>query len=221
MSSVDVPQPLWETNEKHSLENEKNLAATRAGQARVNSVSLPSHSAHSFSSKRILVIILPAKPAKPNPGDNAMSESIEPQPEHVDAAAEELDNILFVAQKMTVASSEKRQILFKLTKIPVDNLLELNRRHFDDSEAIHGRIALLAKALVTLRNLGGGAIHEDRSDGWGNCPHCETRIERFQPQEDPRPEDPWVVFCPACREVTARALERLAAPDVGFGTSER
>ena len=150
-----------------------------------------------------------------------MADSTKPLPEHIAAAAEELDNIHFVAQKMTVASSENRQLLFKLTRIPIENLLQLNQRHFGNSDSIRGRIAMLANELLTLRNLGAGQITGECLEGSGNCPHCETPVQQCQPQKDPLPNDPWINYCPACTVFIGKAIERLTVPHVGFGIADR
>jgi len=141
-----------------------------------------------------------------------------PQSEHIFAAAREMDRILMLAHKMTVASSEKRRILFQLTKAPIDELLALNRNHFGNSESIRGRIAMLAKSLLTLRNLNDGQIGNDRSDGIGDCPYCSTPIKRFQPQYRPKPDDPWLIYCPECSTIYIEPLEKLSLHGVGFGT---
>ena len=141
-----------------------------------------------------------------------------PQSEHIFAAAREMDRILMVAHKMTVASSSKREILFELTKAPIAKLLELNEHRFGSSESIRGRIAMLAKSLVMLRNLNDGKIMDDRSDGLGDCPCCSTPIKRFQPKHQPTPVDPWLVYCPQCSGIYTKPLDRLSLGGVGFGT---
>jgi len=147
-----------------------------------------------------------------------MLDLTHPQSEHIFAAAREMDRILMVAHKMTVASSSKRQVLFELTKAPIAKLLELNVHRFGNSESIRGRIAMLAKSLVTLRNLNDGKIAEDRSDGFGDCPYCSTPIKRFQPQYKPKPDDPWLIYCPQCSDIYTKPLDRLSLDGVGFGT---
>ena len=147
-----------------------------------------------------------------------MLDPSHPQSECIFAAAREMDRILLVAHRMTVASSSKREILFELTKAPIAQLLELNEHHFGNSESIRGRIAMLAKSLVTLRNLNDGKIADDRSDGFGNCPYCSTHIKRFQPQYKPKPDDPWLIYCPQCSNLYTKPLEKLSLVGVGFGT---
>jgi hypothetical protein len=141
-----------------------------------------------------------------------------PHSEHIFAASREMDRILMVAHKMTVASSEKRRILFELTKAPIDSLLELNQKHFGNSESIRGRIAMLAKSLLTLRNLNDGQIIVDLSDGFGDCPYCSSPITRFQPQYKPKHDDPWLIYCPECSDMYIKPLEKLSLCGVGFGT---
>lgn len=138
----------------------------------------------------------------------------------VAAAAAQMDRIRHVAEKMTVASSETRRILFQLTKAPINELLAINRDSFDDRESIRGRIAILAKALLTLRNQSNGQILEDRSDGFGDCPVCSTAIIRHQNQSRPKPDDPWKIFCPTCCQEYSQALENLSVTGVGFGTGQ-
>lgn len=147
-----------------------------------------------------------------------MRNSDTSQHKDIKAAAREMDRILAIAHKMTVASSEKRQILFQLTKAPIAVLLKLNQNTFGNSESIRGRVALLAESLLTLRNLGDGQIQEDRSDGFGNCPYCMTTILRIQPQSKPKPTDPWLIYCPQCSNIYSKPLEKLSIDGVGFGT---
>jgi len=149
-----------------------------------------------------------------------MLDPSDPQTKHIQAAAREMDRIRMLAQKMTVASSDTRRLLFQLTKAPIEDLLSLNAKQFDNSESIRGRIAMLAKSLLTLRNLGDSNIHIDRSDGVGDCPFCDTPITRFQPQENPTQEDPWRIYCSQCTAIYSTEMERLAAPALGFGTEK-
>ena len=149
-----------------------------------------------------------------------MLEFNDPQFEATNAVVSEMDRILALAHKMTVASSQNRQLLFQLTKAPVGSLLKINQQHFADSYVIRDSIALMAKSLLTLRNLGEGQIEIDQSDGLGNCPYCETEITRYQPQDDPQPDDPWLVFCSQCIEIFHPEFKRLANPEFGFGTDE-
>lgn len=147
-----------------------------------------------------------------------MLDLSDPQSEHIFAAAREMDRVLAIAHKMTVADSAKRRLLFQLTKAPVRTLLDLNRNHFGNSESIRGRIAMLAESLLKLRNLNDGQITEDRSDGFGDCPYCSTPIRRFQPQHNPTPNDPWLIYCPECSRLYGKPLEKLSVYGVGFGT---
>jgi hypothetical protein len=141
--------------------------------------------------------------------------------EFVLAAAREMDRVLMLANKMTVASSENRKLLFQLAKAPINSLLDLNRDRFDDSESIRGRIAMLAQSLLTLRNLRDGSIIEDRSDGIGACPACETPILRYQNQAQANTNSnqmAWIVYCPECSDIYQKPLEMLSVHGVGFGT---
>lgn len=148
-----------------------------------------------------------------NPTDN-------PQSKATQSVASEMDRILALAHKMTVASSQNRQLLFQLTKAPVETLLVINSEHFDDSQTIRTSIAMLAKSLLTLRNLGDGQIETDQSDGIGDCPYCETEITRYQPQDDPKPDDPWLIFCSQCTEIFHADYKRLTNPESGFGIDQ-
>lgn len=139
--------------------------------------------------------------------------------EFVLAAAREMDRVLMLANKMTVASSENRKLLFQLTKAPINSLLKLNQERFEDSQSIRGRIAMLAQSLLTLRNLRDGSIVEDRSDGVGACPACETPILRYQAQaESKNSQAAWIVYCPECSDLYQKPLEMLSVYGVGFGT---
>lgn len=141
-----------------------------------------------------------------------------PQSQNIRAAAAAMDRILYTAHAMTVASSTRRRQLFQKCKAPIDELLALNEEHFGGSPQIRGNIALLAKSLVTLRNLGDGQILEDRSDGEGLCPYCATPITKYQPQYDPKSDDPYLIYCNKCSDIYIRAISKLDMPTVGFGT---
>lgn len=148
-----------------------------------------------------------------------MVNANEPQFEFVLAAAREMDRVLMLANKMTIASSENRKLLFQLTQAPINSLLKLNRERFQNSESIRGRIAMLAQSLLILRNLKCGEITEDRSDGIGDCPACLSVILRYQTQTATTNEDAaWVAYCPECSDLYQKPLEMLAIDDVGFGT---
>lgn len=130
-----------------------------------------------------------------------------------------LERILTLANKMTVTTSANRQILFQLTKSPIESLLEINREHFGNSEAVRARIAVLAKALLTVRNMGEGHILVDRADGNGTCPHCDSIIQCLPGQPDaaaqPETDTPWIIYCPKCSLFYFAALESLSRD--GFG----
>ncbi|GEM_PF-1944909 len=154
-----------------------------------------------------------------------------------DRISQELERILNLANKMTVTTSTNRQILFQLTKSPIEALLKINQSHFGNSDLIRGFIAVLAKSLLTVRSLGEGQILDDRSDGNGSCPDCDTVIQSISPDQSTAPnhstpvsrngvEPPVneflpgkdvarIIYCPSCSVPYTAALQILSSQ--GFG----
>ena len=145
-----------------------------------------------------------------------MNQAFDEQTKSV--AAEELKKILLLANKMTIVDSERRRILFELTKAPVTKLLELGQLSLDHRHAIRENIASLARALLDLRNLGDGQIETLAQDDFIDCPHCLTTLTRTSTGiESHQSHEAWYVYCRPCSVEYALAFEQLCHDEVGFG----
>lgn len=147
---------------------------------------------------------------------NIMNQAFDEQTKSV--AAEELKKILLLANKMTTVDSERRRILFELTKAPVTKLLELSSQSTQKSNAIRENIASLARALLDLRNLGAGQIETLAQDDFIDCPHCLTTLTRTSTGIDNHEgHEAWYVYCRPCSVEYTLAFEQLCHEDAGFG----
>lgn len=162
------------------------------------------------------------------PPNVVMPESPEPNDSsNQNQAARELRKVLLVANKMTIVDSAQRQILFELTKAPIHSLLQLNDLHFEKSPQIRGSIALLASALLKVRNLGDGKIETLGHEHPIDCPFCDTKITRLTAEDvndqSDNHDDPdanqWYVFCGQCSEEYTLALAKLSSQESGFGVA--
>lgn len=148
-----------------------------------------------------------------------------------DIATVELQKLLLLANRMTIVSSQKRQLLFQLAKAPLGVLLQLNDEYFEGSSGIRESLAGLAKALLNLRNLGDGNIETLDHDDYIDCPHCqsnlthlpdmnETESDKDSGRGETDAEASRYIFCAVCSEAYTLAFARLSVSGTGFGLEE-
>lgn len=147
--------------------------------------------------------------------------------EHREIATAELQKLLLLANRMTIVSSQKRQLLFQLTKAPLAVLLQLNDDHFAGSSRIRESLAGLAKALLNLRNLGAGKIDTLDHDDYIDCPHCETSLTHLPGMDEAESslsqtdaQATRFIFCAVCSEAYTLAFARLSVCGTGFSVEE-
>jgi hypothetical protein len=136
--------------------------------------------------------------------------------QYVFRASALMDGVMKRGQEMSVAPSVVRAELLAECLPMFGVMRELAHAKFSEKAPfICAAVDEYESAIVDLAGLGGGRIIEDRRDGEGRCPACNTPITKFRPL--PNVENHWIILCGECDKPFMVAQEKLDSSE-GFAT---
>lgn len=169
-----------------------------------------------------------------------------PMSEHRFSASRAQDRVLNRAKRMTLVPTQERLKLLEECRKDLQEMRQINNAYFQESPFISSAIQELDDSLQKLATLKGGKITEDKSDGVGRCPACNSQITKFKTEgltrayfERVKPlmkegkdvkdlidlltprigerGDYWHIYCDNCLDLISSAREKLDSPE-GFAT---
>jgi hypothetical protein len=133
-----------------------------------------------------------------------------PMTQHVFLASGLMDGVMIRGQRMSVSPSVVRAELLAECLPLFAEMRELAHAMFGKRAAfIATAVDEFEVAIRTLAGQGGGRITDDRHDGTGSCPLCDTVITHYPEHR--------IILCGGCVKPFMAAHDKLDSSE-GFGT---
>lgn len=127
------------------------------------------------------------------------------------------DVILRRAKSITLAPTIERQVLLQECHIRLEEMRQLNVKHFKATPFIASAIDELESGVQWLANFDVDGASATQAEAAGLCPVCETPLTRVKLDYMSSPKERLSVYCGPCLSIIASARQKLDSWD-GFGT---